>query len=108
MLGRLQQTLSVHFDFEESEIYPLIARLVGAPQADDRHAEDKAVREALARLDPLPQDEQYVGAVEDLRTALERHAEIETELFPRLRDEVGIGEQEHLSASLLVLREATL
>ena len=47
-------------------------------------------------------------AVEDLRTALERHAEIETELFPRLRDEVGIGEQEHLSASLLVLREATL
>ncbi len=108
VLGRLQQTLSVHFDFEESEIYPLIARLVGAPQADDRHAEDKAVREALARLDPLPQDEQYVGAVEDLRTALERHAEIETELFPRLRDEVGIGEQEHLSASLLVLREATL
>ena len=108
VLGRLQQTLSVHFDFEESEIYPLIARLVGAPQADDRHAEDEAVREALARLDPLPQDEQYVGAVEDLRAALERHAEIETELFPRLRDEVGIGEQEHLSASLLVLREATL
>ncbi len=108
VLSRLQQTLSVHFDFEESEIYPLVARLVGAPQADDRHAEDEAVREALARLDPLPQGEQYVGAVEDLRAALECHAEIENELFPRLRDEVGIGEQEHLGASLLVLREATL
>jgi hemerythrin superfamily protein len=108
VLSRLQQTLSVHFDFEESEIYPLVARLVGAPQADDRHAEDEAVREALGRLDPLPQGEQYVGAVEDLRAALERHAEIENALFPRLRDEVGIGEQEHLGAALLVLREATL
>jgi Hemerythrin HHE cation binding domain len=108
VLSRLQQTLSVHFDFEESEVYPLVARLVGAPEADDRHAEDEAVREALGRLDPLPEGEPYVGAVEDLRTALAQHAEIETELFPRLREEVGIGEQEHLCASLLALREATL
>jgi Hemerythrin HHE cation binding domain len=107
VLTRVQHALSVHFDFEESEIYPLVARLVGAPQADDRHAEDDAVREALGRLEAQPPgDDGYAGAVAGLRAAVARHGAIETELFPRLRDEVGPGEQEHLSATLLALREA--
>jgi hemerythrin superfamily protein len=110
LLARVQQTLSVHFDFEESEIYPLVARLIGAPQADERHSENDAVREALARLetDPTgggPADE---GALQDLRTAVARHVDIETAIFPRLRDEVGPGEQEHLTAALEALRRATL
>ena len=110
VLTRLQHALSVHFDFEESEIYPLVARLIGAAQADDRHAEDDAVREALGRLEAQPPgppgDDGPAGAVSDLRAAVARHVAIETELFPRLRDEVGPGEQEHLSAALLALREA--
>ena len=107
LVARLQQTLSVHFDFEESEVYPLVARLIGAPQADERHTEDDAVREALARLEaPLAGGDRPEGAVEDLRTAIARHIDIETDVFPRLRDEVGPGEQEHLTAALEALREA--
>jgi hemerythrin superfamily protein len=107
-LARVQQTLSVHFDFEESEIYPLVARLIGALQADERHTQDDAVRDALGRLDAsLAGDEGDDGALGELRAALARHVDIETELFPRLRDQVGPGEQEHLSAALEALREAS-
>jgi hemerythrin superfamily protein len=107
LLARLQQTLSVHFDFEESEVYPLVARLIGAPQADERHAEDDAVREALARLEaPVAGGDGPQGALEDVRTAIARHVDIETDVFPRLRDEVGPGEQEHLTAALEALRAA--
>jgi hemerythrin superfamily protein len=109
LLALVQRTLSVHFDFEESEIYPLVARLIGAPQADERHSENDAVREALARLEAGPEEGGPVdeGALQALRTAVARHVDIETAVFPRLREEVGLGEQEHLSAALDALREAT-
>ena len=106
-LARVQHTLSVHFDFEESEIYPLVARLIGAIQADERHSQDDAVRDALARLDASLGGDEGDRALRELRAALSRHVDIETELFPRLRDEVGPGEQEHLSAALEALREAS-
>jgi hypothetical protein len=103
VLARLQQALSVHFDFEESEIYPLVARLIRAPLADERHAANGAVRDALARLALADTDQ---AALADLRAALARHVAIEREDFPRLRDEVGPGEQEHLSAALEAMRQA--
>ncbi len=110
VLTRLQHALSVHFDFEESEIYPLVARLIGAPQADDRHTEDDAVREALGRLEAQPPgppgDDGPAGPCPTSAPPSPGMSAIETELFPRLRDEVGPGEQEHLSAALLALREA--
>jgi hemerythrin superfamily protein len=102
-MGRLQEALSVHFDFEESEIYPLVARLIGAPLADERHTGNAAVRDALARAEDPAADESTLA---DLRAALAHHVEVEREDFPRLRDEVGPGEQEHLSAALEALREA--
>jgi hypothetical protein len=106
-MGRLQEALSIHFDFEESEIYPLVARLIGAPEADERHAENEAVREALARLDAPSDGAGDTAAADELRAALTRHVRAtEAEVFPRLRDEVGIGEQEHLTAALQALREA--
>jgi hemerythrin superfamily protein len=103
VLARVQQILSVHFDFEESEIYPLVARLTGAPLADERHTGNAAVRDALARAEDPAADESTLA---DLRAALAHHVEVEREDFPRLRDEVGPGEQEHLSAALEALREA--
>jgi hypothetical protein len=109
LLAELQQTLSVHFDFEESEIYPLVARLIGAPQADELHSGNDAVRDALARLEARADGGQSDGgaaALDELRAAVARHVEVETHDFPRLRDEVGPGEQEHLSAALAALREA--
>lgn len=109
LLGTLQKTLSVHFDFEESEIYPLVARLVGAPQADDRHTEDEAVRQAVAAFAAFaesPDGGRPGDALTDVRNTVDRHIRIEAELFPTLREQVGPGEQEHLSAALLALREA--
>ena len=85
-VDKLTAALGVHMEFEEREIYPLIAAKIGGEEAKEATIEHELVRTGVAQLNELV-DEPGFGAVVSMITAGIRHhvKEEETELFPELK-----------------------
>lgn len=86
VVAKLTSDLQAHMEFEEAEIYPLVADELGEEQAEEGSIEHGLVRRGLEQLHELA-DAPGFGAVVAMLTAGIRHhvKEEETDLFPKLK-----------------------
>jgi len=83
---KVTKALTLHMRIEESDVYPLVARLVDAEDAQEASIEHALVRDGLVQLQDL-QDKPGFGAVVAMLTAGIKHhvKEEEQEIFPSLK-----------------------
>jgi iron-sulfur cluster repair protein YtfE (RIC family) len=82
---RLRAALTLHMDFEEDELYPLLAEL-DADKAQEANIEHRLAREGVAKMAELVTVPGFGAALEMVKAGIAHHVEEEErELFPKLR-----------------------
>ena len=85
MVEQLSAALSVHMQFEEQELYPLVARIDGE-MAEEAGIEHGLARDGVTKLTELASAPGFGAAVEMLAGGISHHVEEEEgEMFPKLR-----------------------
>jgi hemerythrin superfamily protein len=86
LVTELEQALSVHMDFEESEVYPLIGKELGPEKVKEAENEHGLARQGLTKLRELISAPGFGAAVQMLKGGIEHHVEEEEkEIFPKMR-----------------------
>jgi hemerythrin superfamily protein len=100
-VAELAASLSLHMQFEETEIYPLLAA-VDAEMEQEAENEHRLAREGLAKLQELAGEPGFGAAVEMLKGGITHHVEDEEgEVFPTLRAECDASQLQQLAGRLL-------
>ena len=85
LVRELTEALTVHMQFEEQRLYPMLAPLDGEG-AEEAGIEHGLARDGLAKLAELSAAPGFGAAVEMLTGGIDHHVkEEETEVFPKLR-----------------------
>jgi hemerythrin-like domain-containing protein len=86
----LDEALSLHMSIEETLVYPLVAKYVGAEDEEEAEIEHGLAREGLAKVMSMRDVPGFGAAVEMLKGGITHHVEEEeSELLPSLRDAVS-------------------
>ncbi|MGH8978224.1 MAG: hemerythrin domain-containing protein [Acidimicrobiia bacterium] len=86
IVEKLDAALSLHMKIEESDIYPLVARLVDAEDAQEAGIEHGLARDGVAKLHELVDEPGFGAAVVMLTAGIKHHVkEEEQEMFPALK-----------------------
>jgi hemerythrin superfamily protein len=105
-LAELVASLSLHMQFEEAEIYPLLEQ-VDAEMEQEAEVEHGLAREGLAKLQELAAQPGFGAAVEMLKGGISHHVdEEETEAFPKMRTECEASQLQELTRRLLDAKRA--
>jgi len=84
--GRLADSLALHLEFEEREVYPLLAP-ADEELVTEADVEHQLARTALAQVGDLVAAPGFGAAVEMLKAVIGHHvSEEESEAFPELRE----------------------
>jgi hemerythrin superfamily protein len=106
-LRQLSDALTVHMRFEESEIYPLVAKEMDGETAEEADIEHGLARDGLAKLADLVSAPGFGAAVEMLKGGIGHHVdEEEDEIFPALRKKIDLERRQALGADLHAARQA--
>jgi len=88
-IEQLVNALTMHLDFEERELYPLVSQRVGEEEAQEARVEHELARTGLAKLQELADAPGFGAAVAMLTAGIRHHVrEEETEIFPELKRKV--------------------
>ena len=91
LVTQLANSLSKHMEVEETQVYPELANLDGEME-QEAETEHGLGREGLAKLEELIGQPGFGAAVAMLQAGIEHHVEEEeTQVFPKLRKELGLG-----------------
>ena len=83
---KLTAALTLHMDFEEQAIYPLVAREIDEESAEEATTEHGLAREGLAEVNRLVDEPGFAAAVAMLTAGIRHHVkEEEGEMFPSLK-----------------------
>jgi hemerythrin-like domain-containing protein len=83
---KLTAALTLHMDFEEREIYPLVAEEIDEEAAEEAGTEHELAREGLAEVNRLVDEPGFGAAVAMLTAGIRHHVkEEEREMFPSLK-----------------------
>jgi hemerythrin-like domain-containing protein len=86
IVEKLDAALSLHMKIEESDIYPLVARLVDEEDAQEAGIEHGLARDGVAKLHELVDEPGFGAAVVMLTAGIKHHVkEEEQEMFPALK-----------------------
>jgi hemerythrin superfamily protein len=97
----LTQALQLHMQFEEGEIYPLLARVDGEME-QEAEVEHGLARDGLTKVTELVAAPGFGAAVEMLKAGISHHVEEEEqEAFPKLRSSCDDSAVEGLGQTLL-------
>ena len=100
MVEQLSSALSVHMQFEEQELYPLVARIDGE-MAEEAGIEHGLARDGVTKLSELADAPGFGAAVEMLTGGISHHVkEEEGEMFPKLRSASDAATLEALGRTL--------
>jgi hemerythrin superfamily protein len=106
-LRQLTAALTLHMQFEESEIYPLVASAIDDEAAEEAEIEHGLARDGLAKLAELVSAPGFGAAVEMLKGGISHHVEEEEdEMFPKLRKKIDLERRQALGADLQAARQA--
>jgi hemerythrin superfamily protein len=101
LVSQLEQALTVHMQFEEQEIYPLVSAQIGSEEAEEAEIEHGLVRDGLVKVRELASAPGFGAVVEMMTAGIGHHVkEEEQEIFPELRTKVDEGTQTELSDAL--------
>ncbi len=91
LVTQLEAALSKHMEVEETQVYPEVARL-DEEMEQEAETEHELGREGIAKLKQLIGKPGFGAAVAMTQAGIEHHVEEEeTEVFPKLRKELGLG-----------------
>jgi hemerythrin-like domain-containing protein len=83
---KVTSALQLHMQIEESDIYPLVSRLVGKDDAEEAETEHRLARDGLDKLAELTDEPGFGAAVAMLTAGIKHHVkEEEQEMFPALK-----------------------
>ena len=86
---KLTSALTLHMDFEEQQIYPLVAQEIDEESAEEATTEHELAREGLAEVNRLVDEPGFGAAVAMLTAGIRHHVkEEEGEIFPSLKQRV--------------------
>ena len=106
LLAALRASLQLHMQFEEREIYPLLARIDDTLE-DEAEVEHGLAREGLARLTELVTAPGFGAVVDMVQAGISHHVEDEEQqAFPRLRQAIDGATADGLAESLMKDRAA--
>lgn len=106
LMHELEKALSVHMQFEEEHLYPVVQEL-DAEMAEEADIEHNLAREGLAKMTELVSQPGFGAAVEMLTGGITHHVEEEEdEIFPKLREGVDADRLESLGHTLSEQKQA--
>jgi hemerythrin-like domain-containing protein len=83
---KLDFALRSHMQIEESDVYPLVSKLVNKEDAEEAGVEHGLVRDGLSKLQELVDEPGFGAAVAMLTAGIRHHVkEEEQEIFPALK-----------------------
>jgi hemerythrin-like domain-containing protein len=86
LVDKLDAALSLHMKIEESDVYPLVSRLVDEEDAQEAGIEHGLARDGVAKLHELVDEPGFGAAVAMLTAGIKHHVkEEEQEMFPALK-----------------------
>jgi iron-sulfur cluster repair protein YtfE (RIC family) len=86
LFEELVTSLDTHMKVEERFVYPMIADLIGAKEAEDAEDEHTLAREGIEAARERLEEGAFEAAIETLTAGISHHVEEEeNELFPQLR-----------------------
>ena len=89
-LTELESSLSTHMSVEETFLYPIVTKVIGAEDELEAEVEHGLARDGLAKLRELVSEPGFGAAVDMVTAGIGHHVkEEEQELFPRLRAEAS-------------------
>lgn len=104
--------LTVHTTIEEEVVYPVVARELSHGKKLDKEArkEHQEVEDAIAEIERLGYDDPGVAPLMDtiIQGVTHHVQEEESEMFPKLRDEVDRGTFTDVGEKLAAAKERTL
>jgi iron-sulfur cluster repair protein YtfE (RIC family) len=101
VVRQLDEALSVHMQFEERHLYPLLCEAVDDEAAQEAAIEHALARDGLTKLGQLVSAPGFGAAVEMLKGGINHHVqEEEGELFPVLREHLDGQQRETLASRL--------
>jgi hemerythrin superfamily protein len=107
LVAKLSGAFEVHARFEETEVYPFVAKAMGPEAADEAEVEHGLARDVLGKLIDLADAPGFGAAVEMLKGGIGHHVEEEEgAIFPRLRKTIESETQGRLAISLTEAKRA--
>jgi hemerythrin-like domain-containing protein len=106
-VDKLTAALTLHMEFEEQRIYPLVADEVDEESAEEATIEHQLAREGLADVNRLVDEPGFGAAVAMLTAGIRHHVkEEEGEMFPSLKQHVDRGVLRELGDELAATKSA--
>lgn len=104
LVQRLTSALTLHMDFEESSVYPLMQEVDG-DSAREAEIEHDLAREGLSKLSALMSEPGFGAVVAMVEAGIGHHVEEEEgEMFPELRQQVDGEQQASLARQLITAK----
>ncbi len=101
LVAKLAQSLELHMQFEEQQIYPLLQRLDGE-MVEEAETEHTLARDGLSKLGSLAHEPGFGAVVDMLKGGISHHVtDEEDEAFPKLRSNIDSDELAQLGARLM-------
>jgi hemerythrin superfamily protein len=101
LVAQLQQALTTHMQFEESEVYPLVDREIDHETAEEANVEHQLARDGLAKMQELTTAPGFGAAVEMVQGGIGHHVQDEEkEVFPQLRKRLDDDTKSRLADTL--------
>jgi hemerythrin superfamily protein len=105
-LTDLEQSLTLHMQFEEKAVYPLVTREIDAESTTEAQIEHALARDGLQKLRNLASEPGFGAAVEMLKGGIGHHVEEEErEMFPKLRQRTSADVRADLASRLTAAKK---
>lgn len=109
LLDQTESDLSVHMDFEEGQVYPLLEGDSQSPYDPKKLIEDHDRMRQLIENISQSKEVDAEGQIQDLINAVQDHiGREEGELFPQIKTAVATEELEKLANNYQTFQEASL
>jgi hemerythrin superfamily protein len=106
LVAQLTQALQLHMEFEEGDVYPLLATLDGEME-QEAEIEHTLARDGLAKMTELVAAPGFGAAVEMVKAGISHHVEEEEqEAFPKLRSSCDAATVDRLGQELFQRKAA--
>ncbi|MCU1401386.1 MAG: hemerythrin [Acidimicrobiales bacterium] len=90
MCSEVTASLTLHMEIEEKLLYPLVAKEIGAEDAEEADIEHGLAREGLRTMGKMVAEPGFGAAAEMLKGGITHHVEEEeTELLPELKQKLA-------------------
>jgi hemerythrin superfamily protein len=104
---KLTAALTLHMDFEEQWIYPIVSEEIDEESAEEASIEHELAREGLAEVNRLVDEPGFGAAVAMLTAGIKHHVkEEEGEIFPSLKQELDREALRELGDNLAATKSA--